>query len=1044
MATGTVGNALVSNTWYDAAGGVIKQQSAGSRAFTKTVYDSVGRPVKRYIGYDTDETAYADASSVSDDTIVEQSETTYDDAGNILQIATRQRYHNATGTGELTSPSGSQPKARVSYVCMYFDQIGRQTAVANYGTNGGSAVTRPSSVPPRSDTILVTSTEYNDGGQAFKTIDPAGREDRQVFDDAGRVVKTIQNYVDGVVSAAASDEDVTVEMTYNADGQLATLTAKNPATGDQVTRYVYGTTLADSGVATSTLKRAEIYPDSDDTPSLGDGTDGVFDRIEFCYNRQSQEISKKDQNGSIHQYAYDALGRIITDKVTTLGSGVDGAVRRIETAYEVRGMVETLTSYDAATAGNVVNQVVFEYDELGNVSKEYQEHEGSKDANTLYVQYNRDTTASGGVLTKGLRLASLRYPNGRLVHTTFGASGGSADAMSRVDAIKDDTSGSPGNSLAEYTYLGAGTIVKEDYTESDVRLDYDSGTAGEYAGFDRFGRIVEQLWYDYGASVNRDLFNYGYDRGGNHLYRQNTGASGLDEFYTYDEVGRLATFDRGDLNANKDAISGTAAKEEDWSLDMAGNWTDFVQKTSGSTDLDQDRTHNEVNEITAITAASGTNWADPVHDRNGNMTTIPKPASLANGLTAKYDAWNRLVEVKDGQTVIGKYEYDGSNRRVKCHVDSDAPRSPDGVDTYVHYFYNSSWQTLETRQTTTESAQPESLQPKHQYVWSARYIDAPILRDENTDQDSLCDDQRLYYLGDANFNVTTLVDSGGDALERYVYSPYGVVTVYDATWSNTRSASSYDNVALCTGREYDFETGLYCFRNRYFSADLGRFVGRDSLGYVDGVSLYQAYFAPNGLDALGNCECCCCPESLSTSPITAAQLIQQNAPNRFQFIFRVIANMRMTEERVVPGGMCQIEWYECSAAGGSLGQKPGKWFRPPSPSDDPPGTVISNWNDPPPSNCSDSFVRYWEDRPTAMQAMGARIDIKFAVRVTPGPNCQCIGEKVAVTLLFSLHVRVKKYDNLFPETSVFDPDPPVLTLGLDGEPKACSASNIPW
>ena len=71
--------------------------------------------MKQYLGYDTDETAYADASSVSDDTIVEQSETTYDDAGNVLQTTTRQRFHNATGTGELTSPSGSQPKARVTY-----------------------------------------------------------------------------------------------------------------------------------------------------------------------------------------------------------------------------------------------------------------------------------------------------------------------------------------------------------------------------------------------------------------------------------------------------------------------------------------------------------------------------------------------------------------------------------------------------------------------------------------------------------------------------------------------------------------------------------------------------------------------------------------------------------------------------------------------------------------------------------------------------------------------------------------------------------------
>jgi RHS repeat-associated protein len=68
-------------------------------------------------------------------------------------------------------------------------------------------------------------------------------------------------------------------------------------------------------------------------------------------------------------------------------------------------------------------------------------------------------------------------------------------------------------------------------------------------------------------------------------------------------------------------------------------------------------------------------------------------------------------------------------------------------------------------------------------------------------------------------------------VERYVYSPYGVVTIYDATWTNTRSESSYANVTLYTGRELDSETGLYYYRNRYYSAELGRFVSRDPIGY---------------------------------------------------------------------------------------------------------------------------------------------------------------------------------------------------------------------
>jgi hypothetical protein len=40
-------------------------------------------------------------------------------------------------------------------------------------------------------------------------------------------------------------------------------------------------------------------------------------------------------------------------------------------------------------------------------------------------------------------------------------------------------------------------------------------------------------------------------------------------------------------------------------------------------------------------------------------------------------------------------------------------------------------------------------------------------------------------------------------------------------------------------------------RQRYYHADLGRFLSRDPIGYVDGMSLYAAYFVILGLDPLG-------------------------------------------------------------------------------------------------------------------------------------------------------------------------------------------------
>jgi len=99
-----------------------------------------------------------------------------------------------------------------------------------------------------------------------------------------------------------------------------------------------------------------------------------------------------------------------------------------------------------------------------------------------------------------------------------------------------------------------------------------------------------------------------------------------------------------------------------------------------------------------------------------------------------------------------------------------------------------------------------------------RYIDAPICRDENVDGDGDCvdgSDERLMLLTDANMNVTTLVDTSGDAVERYAYDAYGEVTIYDDDWSNAQSADTYSNTILFAGYWRDSRTGLYHVRNRY-------------------------------------------------------------------------------------------------------------------------------------------------------------------------------------------------------------------------------------
>ena len=42
------------------------------------------------------------------------------------------------------------------------------------------------------------------------------------------------------------------------------------------------------------------------------------------------------------------------------------------------------------------------------------------------------------------------------------------------------------------------------------------------------------------------------------------------------------------------------------------------------------------------------------------------------------------------------------------------------------------------------------------------------------------------------------------------------------------------NTITYTGRSLDTETGRYYYRNRYYHAQLGRFVSRDPIGYLSG------------------------------------------------------------------------------------------------------------------------------------------------------------------------------------------------------------------
>jgi RHS repeat-associated protein len=316
--------------------------------------------------------------------------------------------------------------------------------------------------------------------------------------------------------------------------------------------------------------------------------------------------------------------------------------------------------------------------------------------------------------------------------------------------------------------------------------------------------VVDQRWLIVASGLALDRFQYGYDRDSNRLYRDNLVNSSFGELYHangpsngYDQLNQLTNFARGTLNSTKDTIT-TPSHSQSWTLDALGNWSSVT--TDGST---QTRTANQQNEITSILGQT-----TPGYDANGNMTGDQGGKSLI------FDAWNRLVQFKNGSTVLETYSYDGLNRRVT-----------ENPGTLRDLYFSSFWQVLE--EDVTGSMQD-------QYVWSPVYVDAMIERDTPT--------QRLYVQQDANWNVSALIDTSGNVQERYIYDPYGQVTILSPSWS-TRGSSSFSWVFLDQGGRLDNATGLYGFRYRDYSPTLGRWIQNDPIGFGGGDSNLYGYLS---------------------------------------------------------------------------------------------------------------------------------------------------------------------------------------------------------
>jgi RHS repeat-associated protein len=275
---------------------------------------------------------------------------------------------------------------------------------------------------------------------------------------------------------------------------------------------------------------------------------------------------------------------------------------------------------------------------------------------------------------------------------------------------------------------------------------------------------------------------YGLNPAGLRLTRtqSNAGQPAEIESYTYDGADQLT------------AVGGPRAFNATY--DPAGNRTHATEGGSGIA-----YTANPVNQYTLA-------GQEPLaYDPNGNLT------QMGSRWSASYDGANRLVQAQaQGNTMT--VAYDAFHRPVTRTVNGQ-----------THHMVWDGWQLAEERAAdNTLVARYIHGQGPDEIISRTDAIGAP-----------------LYYHHDGLGNTLALTDSTGQVVERYSYDAFGSPHVYDAAF-NPLSSSSVHNRFLFTGREWIAELNLYDYRNRVYSAELGRFLQTDPIRFKAGdLNLYR-------------------------------------------------------------------------------------------------------------------------------------------------------------------------------------------------------------
>ena len=733
---------------------------------------------------------------------------TYDAFGNIT-TATDAKNQQTTYTYDANNRILSQTDAIGNTTTLSYDKVGNIVRVKN-AKNQITAYTYDAlgHVLTQTDAMGgVYRFTYDGSGNVLTVTDPLGQVQTMTYNERNKLLSQTN----------AANE--TTSFDYDAKGNLTAVFQPN---GNVINYFYDATDLLERVSDNLGLIARYTYDNNGNRLTVTDGLDRTvtytYDALNrrktealpsgatttYVYDNNSNLLTVTDAKGNATTYTYSSLNQQLThtDALNAVTKFEYDANGNLVKATDAKGNATTY-AYDALNQNTTITfanglSLQYTYDELGRIIE-------SKDRAGNQFRYSYDVLG---------RLLSKTYPDNTQDHYTYNAIGQMLSAINK-DATVTFTYDRAGRILSETLSVGSG------FPAATTNYSYDVAVGKRTLTYPSGMKVVEQLnARGLIASIlqnGEEVVTMQYNVAGQKTAR--TYANGITTNYAYNDNGWLSqiaddknvlnlqmTYDAiGNITQRKDMLDDT--RTENYGYDAISQLISFRRGTAVDNSYQFDLLGNRVkvlengiatnyvsNNVNAYTSITGRLSFTPQYDDNGNMLNDDKH-------TYTYDWNNKQVDVDDGVITV---KYDALGRRIAKNDityyyigDQMVEEYTDG-QLFASYLYGNDID--------------EALQMKR---GSSTY----------------------YYHTNHLGSTKALSDAAGAIVERVDYDAYGQPTFFDAD-GNVLAQSSISNTILFTGREYDAESGTYYYRARSMHPNVGRFMQKDPLGYIDGMNNY--------------------------------------------------------------------------------------------------------------------------------------------------------------------------------------------------------------